>query len=88
MTTILWIVAAILVAGIIVFISSLATRRRLPPIQLAEGESLPKTALQKRAAWALAGVALLTVMAAGSVVFFGPQVWWDSDAVRLRFLSG
>jgi len=82
-TPILWLVAAILVAGLIVFSASLATRRNLPPVELAEGESMPKTALQKRAALTLAGVGLLSAVAAGCVVFFGPQVWWDNDAVRL-----
>ena len=83
MTFILWIVAALLIAGIIIFVSSLATRRRLPPVELAEGETLPKTALQTRATWTLAVVTLLTVVAAVCVAYFGPQVWWDSDAVRL-----
>lgn len=83
MTPILWLVGAILLAGIIVFISSVATRRKLPPVELADGESLPKTALQKRAAWTLVAVAALTAIAGGCVVFFGPQVWWDDDSVRL-----
>jgi hypothetical protein len=83
MALILWLVAAILLAGIIVFVSSLATRRRLPPIEFADGEALPRTALQKRAAWALSGVALLTAAAGGCVAFFGPQVWWNDDTVRL-----
>jgi hypothetical protein len=82
-TPILWIVAALLIAGIIIFVSSLATRRSLPPIELADGEVLPRTALQIRAAWAFAAVAALTAAAAGCVVFFGPRVWWDNDAVRL-----
>jgi hypothetical protein len=82
-TPILWLIAAILVAGIIIFVSSLATRRHLPPIELAEGESLPKTALQKRAAITLASIGSLSAVAAGCVVYYGPQVWWDNDAVRL-----
>ena len=83
MTPVLWIIAALLVAGIIIFISSLATRRGLPPIELADGETLPKTALQRRAALAFAAVASLTAAAAGCVVAFGPEVWWDNDTVRL-----
>ena len=83
MTPILWIIVALLVAGIIIYMSSLATRRSLPPIELADGETLPKTALQKRASWAFAVVAALTGAAAGCVAFFGPQVWWDNDTVRL-----
>ena len=83
MTPILWLVAALLLAGIIVFVSSLATRRRLPPVELADGRPLPKTALQTRATWTLIVVAALTAAAAACVVYFSPQVWWDNDAVRL-----
>lgn len=83
MTPILWLVAALLLASTIIFIASIATRRRLPPIELADGESLPKTALQKHAAWTLAAVAALTTIAAGCVAFFSPEVWWEDDAVRL-----
>ena len=77
------IVAALLLAGIIVFVSSLSTRRRLPPVELADGRPLPKTALQTRATWTLIVVAALTAAAAACVVYFSPQVWWDNDAVRL-----
>jgi hypothetical protein len=87
MTQILWLVVALLIAGVIVFASALATRRRLPPIQLAEGETLPKTALQKRAAWTLSAVAFLVAAAGGCVAFYGPQVWWDDDTIRLSVTS-
>jgi hypothetical protein len=83
MTPILWLVAALLLAGIIVFFSSVATRRTLPPVELANGESLPRTALQKRATWTLVAVVALTAIAGGSVAYFGPQAWWDDDSVRL-----
>ena len=83
MTLILWLAAAVLLAGIIVFVSALATRRQLPPVELADGETLPRTALQKRAAWTLIAVAALTAAAGGCVAFFGPQVWWNDDTVRL-----
>lgn len=83
MTPILWLIAALLLASTIIFISSLATRRQLPPIELADGEALPRTPLQRRAAWTLAVVAALTAVAGGCVAFFGPQVWWDDDTVRL-----
>ena len=83
MTPILWLVAALLLAGIIIFTSSLATRRQLPPIELADGEFLPQTALQKRATWTLVVVTALTGTAGGCVAFFGPQVWWNDDTVRL-----
>lgn len=83
MTPILWMVAALLLASTVIFVASLATRRRLPPIELADGESLPKTALQKRATLTLTAVAVLTAIAGGCVAFFGPQVWWEDDTVRL-----
>ena len=50
MTPVLWIIIALLVAGALVFASSLRTRKMLPPVRLPDGEKLPKTILQKRAA--------------------------------------
>lgn len=79
---ILWIIVALLVAGGIVFATSLRTRRTLPPVELPDGEKLPKTPLQIKAARALAVVVILTLTAAGCVVWFGPQAWWDVDAIR------
>ncbi|MEJ2296942.1 MAG: hypothetical protein P8X94_00260, partial [Woeseiaceae bacterium] len=83
MNPILWLVVALLVAGVIVFVSSLATRRQLPAVELPDGEKLPKTALQQRAAWALLAVMVLSLAAVGSLLFFGAERWWDDDAVRL-----
>jgi hypothetical protein len=83
MSFILWIILAVLVAGLLVYLGSLRTRRLLPEIVLADGEKLPRTPLQKHASWALAVVSLLTVAAAGLVAYHGPEVWWDSDRVRL-----
>ncbi|MEJ2274537.1 MAG: hypothetical protein P8Y01_08170 [Woeseiaceae bacterium] len=85
MNPILWLVVALLVAGAIVFVSSLATRRQLPAVELPDGEKLPKTALQQRAAWALLAVMVLSLAAVGSLLFFGAERWWDDDAVRLTF---
>ncbi len=79
----LWVVAGLLIAGLLVFSASLRTRRLLPQIELPAGETLPKTPLQQRAGWTLLVLVLLTATAAGIVAFFGPQVWWDSDPVRL-----
>ena len=80
---ILWIVAGLLVAGIFVFAASLRTRRLLPPVELPPGEKLPKTPMQRLAGWTLLIVILLTAAAAAMVAYHGPQVWWDSDPVRL-----
>ncbi len=82
MQPLLWIIIALLLAGAIMFASSLKTRRTLPPLELPDGESLPKTALQKRAAWTLLAVLGLTATAAGCLVWFGPQAWWETDGIR------
>ena len=78
----LWIIVALLVAGAIVFATSLKTRRTLPKLDLPDGEELPKTLMQRRAGWALLAVVLLTGIAAGCLVWFGPRAWWDVDAIR------
>lgn len=83
MNPILWIIVAVLVAGMIIFVSALRTRRQLPAIELPEGEPLPKTALQRYAARTLLVMVSLTAVAGGLIVHFGPQVWWDDDTVRL-----
>lgn len=83
MRPVLWFIAALLIAGAIVFLSSLKTRRLLPRLDLPEGEALPRTALQKLAGRALAAVVLLSAVAAGIVTRVGPQHWWQDDAVRL-----
>ena len=83
MTPILWLIAACLVAGVIVFTSALRTRRMLPVIELPDGGRLPRTALQRRAAWARSGVAALTGAAVIVLVHLGPGRWWDDDRVRL-----
>ena len=82
MSPIMWIILALIIAGALIFVSSLKTRRSLPALELPEGETLPLTVMQKRASWALFVVVLLVGTAAGCVAWFGPQVWWDNDAVR------
>lgn len=79
----LWIILAMLVASLLVYLASLRTRSLLPEIELPDGEKLPRTPLQKYATWALVTVTSLTAIAAGLVIHHGPQVWWDSDPVRL-----
>ena len=82
MKPVLWMIAALLLGGAIVFVSALRTRRSLPAVELPDGETLPKTALQRRAGWTLLVVMLLTAAAAAVLVWFGPQTWWEVDAVR------
>jgi hypothetical protein len=82
---ILWIAAGLLIAGILVYLAALRTRRRLPKIDLPRGEKLPRTLLQRYASWTLFVVVLLTGVAGGMVVWYGPRVWWDNDPVRLAF---
>ena len=82
MKPVLWIIVALLIAGALVFVSSLRTRKALPVLELPDGESLPRTALQKRAAWALLGAVLLTAAAAALLVHYGVQAWWDVDSIR------
>jgi hypothetical protein len=82
MQPVLWIIIALLIAGALVFMSSLRTRRALPELELPDGVALPKTALQKRAGWALLGVALFTGAAAVLLVYHGVQTWWEVDSVR------
>ena len=65
MSPILWIILALIIAGALIFASSLKTRRSLPALELPAGETLPKTVTQKRAAWALFVVVLLVGTAAG-----------------------
>ena len=79
----LWIILALLAAGLLVYVASLRTRRLLPSLELPDGEKLPRTPLQKHASRALLAVSALTVVAAGLVIHHGPQTWWDSDPVRL-----
>jgi len=85
MSFIHWIIAAPLIAGLLVYIATLRTRRLLPQIELAPGEKLPTTTLQRFAGRTLLIIAVLTGLAAGLVIYHGPQVWWDNDPVRLTF---
>ena len=56
MAPVLWIIVALLVAGAIVFATSLKTRRSLPPVELPDGDSMPRTPLQKKATRSLLAV--------------------------------
>ena len=81
MKPILWMVMALLVAGAIVFVSALRTRRQIPA--LPEGMSLPPTPMQRYARLALSGVLLFALAAGVCVTVVGAETWWESDPVRL-----
>lgn len=83
MFAIVWIIVALLIAGTLVYAASLRTRRRLPPLEMPAGESLPKTPLQHRAALALLVITGLTSIAAAIVAYVGPAAWWHDDGIRL-----
>jgi hypothetical protein len=82
MKPVLWTIAALAIAGAILVASSLRTRRSLPAVELPDGEVLPKTVLQKRAGRTLLVVVALTAAASACLVWFGPQAWWENDAIR------
>ncbi|MBL0170300.1 MAG: hypothetical protein IPP90_06130 [Gemmatimonadaceae bacterium] len=67
----------------VVFFTVRRAQRRMPPLQLAPGESMPTTALQRSARNTLLLASLITVVAAGVVATHGAQVFWDNDSVRL-----
>ena len=83
MAVIAWIIVALgLVAGAVALAArhaaSLAPARVVPP-----GEKVPVTSTQRLVGWSLA-LGLIPAVAAGALVaWFGPDVYWDDDAVRL-----
>jgi len=86
MTPILWTAAA-LAAGIAAL--ALAMRIALggrPPLDLAPGERLPSTPLERMARWSIALGLLPSLLAAGLVLRFGPTASYDDDRVRLAVL--
>ena len=83
MGVLLWIIVGLLIAGILVYVTSLRTRQLLPEIMLPPGEKLPRTPLQRLAGRTLLIVVLLTGVATGLLAWHGPQVWWDDDSIRL-----
>ena len=83
MGTLLWIVVALLIAGLLVVNAAWRTRRMLPPPALPEGEAMPTVPVQRLAFRALVAVAALVAGAALVVAWYGPETWWNTDAVRL-----
>jgi hypothetical protein len=81
----LWIIAALLISSLLVYLSARHTRRLLPEIELPPGETLPRTPVQRAAGWSLAAVSVLSALAAVVVIWSGPAAWWETDAIRLTF---
>ena len=85
MGSLLWIVIALAIVSILVYVVSVQKRARLPEIQLPPGEKLPKTHMQRYAGWTLLEIGFLTFLAAGIVAFHGPEVWWDDAAALVVY---
>ena len=83
MGSIIWIVIALAIVSIAIYVAAVRNRQKEPQIELPPGETLPKTHLQRYAGWTLLEVAFLTLLAAAIVAFHGPEVWWEHDRVRL-----
>ncbi len=83
MSPILWAVLAIVSAFGLVAVVANRTRSTTPPLALEPGESLPRTPLQRLATGGLLVASAFAVAAAGVVVRFGPERFWDDDTVRL-----
>ena len=83
MTVILWIVLALGVAFVALYIMVRRAQRQLPPLVLPPGETMPTTAMQRLAWQTLVPILLLTLAAAAVVVHHGADVAWANDRVRL-----
>ncbi len=83
MHAIFWLIVALAGAFLALYIPVRRAQRRLPPIVLPPGESMPVTALQRLAGRTLVAVLLLTLAAVAVVAVNGVVAWWERDAVRL-----
>jgi hypothetical protein len=84
MGVIFWSILAILAAFGAAAFAVRRARRRLPPLTLAPGESLPTTPLQRLARMTLVAASLPTLAAAALVAQRG-AAFAESDPVRLTF---
>jgi hypothetical protein len=83
MSVILWGIIAI-AAGLAGFsVVAWLRRPKLPPLE--PGTELPATPLQRLAAWGLLAGLLPAIAAGGMVVWYGPRMIYDDDALRLAF---
>jgi hypothetical protein len=83
MHVVFWIVLALGAAFIASFIVVRRAQATLPPIAMPAGESMPMTALQRLAWQVLVPTFTLVAAAAAIVAYYGANVWWDDDRVRL-----
>lgn len=83
MHMILSIIVAIAVASGVSYVVVRRAQSRIPPLELAPGETMPATALQRLARTTLILTSLLTSVAAAIVVRHGAQAFFDNDQVRL-----
>ncbi|HEX6850608.1 MAG TPA: hypothetical protein VF139_04315 [Candidatus Polarisedimenticolaceae bacterium] len=83
MQPILWSVLAIAGAFAVLFVAVNRARRRLPPIEVPAGETIPTTPLQRLALFSLAAVLAFSAGAAAVVVRAGAESAWNDDVVRL-----
>lgn len=83
MAVILWTVVAIAAGMLAIIITMRLALKSRPPLELGAGERLPATPLQRLARWCIAGGSLLSAAAAGLVIRFGPQTFYDDDRLRL-----
>jgi len=82
MLAIPWILLALIAGLLIVFFSVQRAIRARPRLELAPEEKTA-TPLQRLSAWAVGIGLLVTACAVGLVVYYGPEAFDTSDAVRL-----
>jgi hypothetical protein len=83
MPVILWTTVAVILVLLAVFFVARQSRSVLPPPVMPPGESLPTTRMQRLAFRALLLGLPLIAAAGGGVAWFGADVFYDDDAVRL-----
>ncbi len=83
MPVVLWTIIALAVAAGWSYVTVRRTQQVLRPIQLANGERMPTTPLQRVAGQALVVTVLFMCASTAIVAYYGVMVVWDNDQVRL-----
>jgi len=83
MLVIVWAILALLAALALVAITARSARSVLPPLELAPGETLPSTPVQRLARRGLAVGVIAAAAAFGLVAWSGPTTYVDDDPTRL-----
>ena len=83
MGILLWMVVALIVAAALMVSAARRTRKMLPQAIPVDVEAMPGVPVQRLANLALGAVAVLVAGAALLVAWYGPETWWNEDAVRL-----